>query len=562
MAYPATDPAISAARKARLEALVAQGHARPGVRVPGKGSAIMAAARAEGVRPCAITQWLKTQERWRREGRDHYLPDWAAYRPMTAASAMSSPRPRGGPARRFLLTAAQDETGVHDGFWRNLLAFSSWIGADLRVAGFTYNKALFTDHETRTGVFAEAVQPYMAHQRLDLGGVLFCAEMNILPTAVKPLSGLETYSAGRWAVFPHAKLQLVSVPTIHGRQSAQIMTTGACTVPNYVQKKAGQKAEFHHVIGAALVEIDSEDRVFVRQINAAEDGSFQDLDARVERGRVTTGHRVEAITYGDIHRPKIDPQVARAIWGIDVDKGAQVAADGMLDQLKPRYQFFHDLIDFASRNHHRRGDAVFALQVLARGAERIDDEMRLCADFLRQTARDWCISVQIASNHDEALPRWLRETDPRSDPVNLRFWCEANAAQADAVDRGDAAFDVVRWALARHDDRALEDVVFVPRAASYVICQAAGGIECSLHGDIGPNGARGTPNNLARVATRMNVGHYHSPAIQDGVYAAGLCGLMDQGYNVGPSGWAHTQIVTYPNGKRTLITLQDGRWRA
>jgi hypothetical protein len=95
-----------------------------------------------------------------------------------------------------------------------------------------------------------------------------------------------------------------------------------------------------------------------------------------------------------------------------------------------------------------------------------------------------------------------------------------------------------------------------------VICQAAGGIECALHGDQGPNGARGTPLNLTRVATRMNTGHTHTASIYDGVYTAGLCGLMDQGYNEGASSWSHSQVVTYASGKRTIVTFRDGLWRA
>jgi hypothetical protein len=89
-----------------------------------------------------------------------------------------------------------------------------------------------------------------------------------------------------------------------------VMTTGACTVPNYIEKKAGLKAEFHHQIGATIVEVDGADRIFCRQIGATNDGSFQDLDAVVRNGEVTFGNRVEAITWGDIHREQIDPQVA------------------------------------------------------------------------------------------------------------------------------------------------------------------------------------------------------------------------------------------------------------
>ncbi|MFY8164602.1 MAG: hypothetical protein ACOVKC_10240 [Brevundimonas sp.] len=465
--------------------------------------------------------------------------------------------------RRFLLTAAQDDTPVHEAFWKSLQTFARHVRAEIMVGGFTYGKALFTDHETRAGVFAEAVRPYLRHENVSLSpDLVFCAKMNTLPTAVRPLSGLETYTQGRWGVFPHAKVQLVSVPALNGAHPALLMTTGACTRANYIEKKAGLKAEFHHVIGATLVEIDPAGRVFCRQINASDDGSFQDLTTFVSGSKVSSGRRVEAITWGDIHRSKIDPGVARSAWGLDVKTDTIRPGETMLDELRPRHQFFHDLIDFEARNHHRKKDHAFHFEMLHKGRHLVDGENRQAARFLRLTAREWCESVVIASNHNESFPRWLLEADPRQDPHNALIWFRANTAIYEAIERGDESFDVVRWALERHDADTLQDITFVPRDGSYVICQATGGIECSLHGDQGPNGSRGSPLALTKVATRINIGHGHQAWIGDGVYAAGLCGLFDQGYNEGPSGWSHTQIVTYSNGKRSLVTFREGHWRA
>lgn len=465
--------------------------------------------------------------------------------------------------RRWLLTAAQDDTPVHAAFWRNLLVFAEHIGANILVGGFTYQKGLYEDHASRTAAFCADVQPYIVHENVECGPLVFAAKFNILPTAVRPLSGLETYTRGRFGVFPHAKVQLVSTPSSGGARFAHQMTTGACTVPNYIEKKAGIKAEFHHQIGATLVEVDQDERLFCRQVTAADDGSFQDLDVRVRAGRVTVGNRVEAITYGDIHREKLDPTVAMALWGLDVARDEVVARNGMLDVLRPRHQFFHDLLDFETRNHHRRGDHHFRFAMIQRGTDRVDAAVKSCSSFLRLTERDWCTSVIVPSNHHDAYPRWLREADPREDPTNGKFWCESNVAVYDAIERGERDFDVFRWALSSFDDRRMEDIVFPPRGGSYIICQDAGGIECAFHGDQGVNGARGSPLNLTKVAMRMNTGHTHSASILDGVYTAGLCGLMDQGYNnEALSSWSHSNVVTYPNGRRSIITLADGRWRA
>jgi len=463
--------------------------------------------------------------------------------------------------RRWLLTAAQDETRVDEAFWRNLLAYGERIGAEVLVAGFTYNKSLFEDHASRTAVFAEAVQPNLVHDDRMLGPLLFAAKMNILPTAVRPLSGLDNYGRGAWTVIGHAKVQLLSVPS-RGR-AAMVMTTGACTVPNYIEKKAGLKAEFHHQIGATIVEVDGADRIFCRQIGAAADGSFQDLDAVVRNGEVSFGHRVEAISWGDIHREQLDPVAARACWGLDIATDSIADSDSMLAALRPRHQFFHDLLDFRSRNHHRRGDHIHAKKMLVQGADGVDDELSACTRFLRATQRDDCTSVVVASNHNDALLRWLKETDPRDDPLNLETWCELNLEWHRRIAAGAEDFDLFRFALGRHDPRLLDDVVFVPRGGSYLICQDRGGIECGLHGDEGPNGARGSPLNLGKVSVRMTVGHGHSAAILDGVHMVGLCGRFDQGYNnPALSSWSHTQGVTYPNGRRSLVTIIDGKYRA
>ena len=474
--------------------------------------------------------------------------------------------------RRWLLTAAQDETPVEPAFWANLHAYAADIGAEVLVGGFTYQKGLFEDHATRSAVFAEAVRPFLRHDNEMLGPLLFAAKMNILPTATRPLSGLETYSRGAWAVFPHAKTQMVSVPALPGGRPAQVFTTGACTVPNYIEKKAGLKAEFHHTIGAVIVEVDEHARIFCRQIGASSDGSFQDLDALVRGGAVTRGHRIEALTPGDLHIEKADPEVFLSMFGYDVAEQRIITTDSLIHALRPRHTAWHDILDFEARNHHRRGDHHFLFKMIANGTDKVEDGTRAVARFLRATAFEWMTSVVVASNHNDALQRWLREADPRADAMNARYWCELNAElyrQIEAQGGGgtdpqapEAKFDIFQWAVSRHDPQALSDIVFVPRNGSYLVCQAQGGIEIGMHGDEGPNGARGSALALSRVATRMNIGHAHTPTILDGVYTAGLCGLLDQGYNSGPSGWSHTMTLTYPSSKRTLLTLWDGKWRA
>lgn len=511
-----------------------------------------AAAAATGIAQSTLSAHVKLAKKKFEEARlaDLKIPD-----------RIIPTQPRSG-VRRYLLTAAQDDTAVHLPFFRNLEAYAAYLGAEIKVGGFTYQKGLFEDHASRTAVFAKEVWPYLAHDNEMCGPLLFAAKMNILPTATRPLSGLETYSRGSWAVFPHAKVQLVSVPSLPGRHPAMVMTTGCCTVENYVPKKAGLKAEFHHIIGATIVEVDSQDRVFCRQISASDDGTFQDLDALVMDGQVTRGHRIESVTAGDLHIEKGDPQVFKSAFGYDLRKQRITSTDSLVHTLRPRSIAWHDILDFQARNHHRRGDHHFAYRMIVEGRDLVEDGVKASARFLAAMSDiEDCESVVAASNHHDALTRWLREADPRQDPLNARYWCELNAAVYRAIENREK-IDPFQYAVMQHEPERIGRVTFVPRNGSKIICKDHGGIEIGMHGDEGPNGARGSALSLTRVTMRLNIGHAHSASILDGVYTAGLCGLMDQEYNTGPSGWSHTQIITYPSGRRTLVTMIDGKWRA
>jgi hypothetical protein len=64
------------------------------------------------------------------------------------------------------------------------------------------------------------------------------------------------------------------------------------------------------------------------------------------------------------------------------------------------------------------------------------------------------------------------------------------------------------------------------------------------------------------MGRKANIGDKHSAGIYDGLYVAGIMGALDQGYNSGPGSWSQSNILTYPNGKRAIQTIYDGKVRA
>jgi hypothetical protein len=478
--------------------------------------------------------------------------------------------PAKGKIARYIFTCAQSNTKLHDWTWRNLVALAEHYGARIHVSRFTYKKEAYGSKAVKPGKGATAadkadlwydkrIEPFISDEGANVApGLVWCGEMNILPTAIRPLSGMESYTGRKSGIFPHAKIAMESIASHKSEPTKFNYTTGAVTLRNYIAKKAGLKAEFHHGYGGLLVEVDSEGSWWCRQLNADSEGTIYDLDVRARRGHVTTGHRVEAVNWGDIHVSGEETPSLTACFG----------KDGILDTLRPRFQFHHDVFDFRFSNHHDRKNPHRRFELHLSGKDSGVDELKNVARFIMHDSwRDFCKTVVVDSNHDNAMTRWLREADYREDPKNALLFLAAQLEVYQAIAAGDKKFHLVSWAVNRMaPDYAAtrgRTVKFLHQDESFVICpDANGGIECGMHGHQGPNGAKGSAAAFSRMGRKSNIGHSHSACIHDGTYVAGVTGALDQGYNAGPSSWSHSHVVTYANGKRAILTVWDGKWRA
>ena len=489
-----------------------------------------------------------------------------AYRegtPRTSVSDTLRVAPIDLPAgRRFIFTGAQNDTPVHRPFWENLQAYASHIGAEIAVGPWTYETQWWSENNPTARNYAPELLEYLCFGQMKIGpNFVFCGEMNTLPTANRPVSDLVSYSRGRWAVFPHARLQLRSVPsTDPTRQAHQVMTTGAVTCPKVIPRKAGIKSIFHHVLGATVVEFDETGNLFCRQISASKDGSFYDLDTFTANGLTTLGHRARAVVFGDLHSAKLDGS-----QNLRISLGA--GSKSVLSVLKPELAILHDIHDQEIASHHNVNDCGKDYELAVRGRTELEGEIRKSLDILnRLRGRDDLRVLVIESNHDLALERYIREGRYRKHGLNMSFGLKLDAAYTawrgrvgEALDAKSALpkFSVLEYAIRDMQPKGLEHVSWVYDGTSYLV----DGIEVGHHGFRGCNGAKGTVPGFANIGRRISIGDKHSPEILDGVYTAGVMELQ-HGYNKGPSGWGVAHIVQYPNGKRTLITLQNGKWRA
>lgn len=465
--------------------------------------------------------------------------------------------PSKGEVKRYIVTSAQNNTKIHAKFFDNLLAMSEHYDAEVLIGTFSYNQNNYGQLAVKAGTkkeyekklwFDQAILPYICDKRVRLApGLVWCGEMNIMPTAEDPLSGLETYSHARSAIFPHTKLAMRSIANTQDESAKLIYTTGAVTLMNYIKKKAGLKAEHHHRYAFLLVEVDSDGNWWVRQVASRKNGNkIQDLNVVVEDGAVTSQNaRVEAISWGDIHGTIAD------------EKCVELSLD-MKKVLRPRVQFLHDVMEGCVTNHHTFKDCHQQFKNYTRGYSTLVAELLKTMEILSLYAEGNIETVIVESNHDSPwILRWLREYDYRKDPANALFFLRTQLAVYRAIEVGDETFSPLEWVFKQ---LGFEKATFLLADQSYKICNNE--IECGMHGHLGANGAAGTPKGLSKLGHKATTEHTHSAGIWDGLYVGGTTAKLKMGYNKGLSSWSHSHVLAYPTGERAIVTMRGDKWRA
>ncbi|MFL9499244.1 hypothetical protein ACJMQP_04220 [Rhodopseudomonas palustris] len=489
------------------------------------------------------------------------------------------PLPKGDGVARYFLTAAQNNTHPHPGL-ANVRAYVDWLNrrrgdsCRLMVGTFTYALDAYGEKAVKRGTwrpdgklwYDPQLEPFICDESVELApGLVWCGEMNILPTAANPLVSLDDYNGRKSNIVPHAKIAMESIPSFPDEPTKFNYSTGAITQRNYIQKRAGILAERKHSYGGVLVEVDSAGNWFVRQIELGADGELYDIGPRGYRAVRVAGGKVEtiranaapsaswleAITWGDIHASEMDVWIRALGW----HRG------GMLDVLAPRRQFFHDLFSMRSRSHHEWKNFHRHFEKWVNDEGGVEAEVQVTADFVNEADRPWCESYVVRSNHDRHLDRWLNEGRVDWDPENAVYFALLQHQKLAAIESGNEDFNVLEWALRRAG--VPDGLRFLGEDESFVICKGANspGIECGMHGDLGPSGARGSTRNLRRMGRPANKAHDHRATWMDGVISVGACSL-NMPYMRGPSAASASHAITWRNGARSVLTMWAGKYRA
>lgn len=454
-------------------------------------------------------------------------------------------------AKTFLITAAQNGTPVHEGWWETILTIAKHRKAEVLVVPIRYKNptSQWSGSADNAEWWDPKVRPWLWNVSHNLNpNLMLLGDFKIQPTASDPLTGAEALSHEQSGIIGHTKLHLRSIPTPARRMAKLLTTTGACTVPNYTDSRAGRIGEFHHSLSAVLVELEGK-RFHLRHLhfNVSTEACL-DLDTRYSPGKVGEAPAPLALVMGDTHVDSICPQVYKATFG----KG------GIVQTLRPGNLIWHDLLDSYSCNPHHEGNPFNAVAKLKGQRGSVKEEVDRAIAFVRDNTPPATLSVIVGSNHNDFLRRWILRSDWRQDPLNAEFYLATASAMVQGTKlttRGTEYPDPFtywfRQAKVPRTKVLDEDESF-----------ALAGVVLDMHGDRGPNGARGSIRNLRRMGVKSIIGHSHSPGIDEGCYQVGTSTRLRLEYNHGASSWLNCHGLLHVDGKRQLLFIVDGRWRS
>ena len=450
-------------------------------------------------------------------------------------------------SEKYLITSVQNNTPLDQKFWKGLKRFAKYKNAQLLVIPLLYrNPTSPGELQSPDAWYPPEVMPYLVENELTLvPGLRLMGDAKINATAINPLTGFESMTGPDSAIFGHAQIQLKMVATPQNKLPKQLLTTGSCSTKNYSKSKAGKKGDFHHSLGAVIVEaVSRDDGIFhMRSIVGDHQSEFYDINLHVT-DRSVKKVTIPGIVLGDEHVITMSPDVKAATF---TDR------ESIVNTCKPDHIVRHDVIDsYAITHHHRLSPSIRFHKHLTQ-TDSLIEELLDTARHIEETTPKWATSVIVPSNHHEHITRWLEEVDWRSEPWNAKLYHEMWAAWLEAIEKGED-FSPYPWWMKRN---CKANALYLTNDYPFIIK----GIYLGYHGDRGMNGARGTLASFSKIGAKTITGHSHTPGIEKGAYAVGTSTYLSLEYTHGPSSWMNTHCLIFPNGKRQLIHIINGEWR-
>lgn len=434
----------------------------------------------------------------------------------------------------YIVSTIQYNAVVNKNLLRNLLTFADKHKVDkiylYVMAGKTKDETLISQFLTD-----ERIEFIQADKNgIKLNDNLKLYDTRILASQINPLTGFNKKLHRDYSyILPSPKVRYVSIPNT-STYPRFLATTGALTYGNYKQHIAqGRKADLEHQFGFAFIEVKN-NRIFnYHPIEALKNGNFNYNRELYQNGQVSD-QQPEALVLGDWHNGNTCPKTRKTTIK-------------MIEDLKPKRVFFHDLFNGHSINHHERHNNLSKARMWRDKIHVLQEEVEQCLKELNYFANRFP-DVQffvVESNHDIFLSKYIGQENFLEDGQNSVFACKLFYTVSN-----DRKEPILKTAMELIGIVA-SNVRFLNEDEEYRVS----GVGLDYHGHRGLNGAKGTSASFDRYNLKLITGHEHTPKIYQNGLVVGTSTHLKLGYTKGASSWLNAHGLLYKSGKYTLITL-------
>lgn len=455
--------------------------------------------------------------------------------------------------KRFVITTAVSGQKVHAKFMESMRFYCKQNKAKLFILP-SHDPAHNLQQEIDWHFDPSVLSDDLIFEETVLNSNFFISGIRVTAKQINPITGLNEISQIKGSFVSASPKQFLEYDSVSASKFPHArMTSGACTYPNYKTSRGnslrtGYLADFQHIIGALIVEIQDDNIYHFRQVQAADNGSFCDLgiEYSTNKSKKLVGDDAPVLVMGDYHAGEHDESAVGA-W------------TQIINELKIQEVVFHDMFNAVSVNHHEEEDMMLRAERTRKGLNVLANELVLTADEFDRILGLKTIKkgIVVKSNHDDMIDRWLRKAKFAKDPVNYEFGIELSA-NLQAASRQGIKKDFFKTGLElTKNPKYASKLQWLNADEDYVV----GGIHLGAHGDKAANGARGSIKGLAKAYPYCVIGHSHTPGIFKGAFQVGTTSLLRLGYNKGPSSWVHASCLVYRNGQRQIVNSINGAWK-
>ena len=208
--------------------------------------------------------------------------------------------------KRFLITTAVSGKKVDEQFLASLKNYANRNNAMILILPCEDRANRFKS------VYQWELDPKLrncsvVYKDLYLNDNILIDNIKVSAKQINPLTGLERFAQQKGSmILASPKQYLEFVPNSNTKLPRALMTTGAITIADYtndkwMSKRLSKIAEFDHILGAIILEIEDKEIFHFRQIQADAHGNIIDLG--IEYTSDGKAHTVEGtvVVFGDSH---------------------------------------------------------------------------------------------------------------------------------------------------------------------------------------------------------------------------------------------------------------------